>query len=301
MYCYKNKKIFLVAKKIFTVFVICMEIKNYSGINFQAGFNSNIAKLEKEINPIRVLYKFKNSDYCDFGCFYNTDFKNNKSCALASNLCADIFTNLRKIFDYRNNKSMQSLVLPQDIYVYSRKSSDLYKDKDMFVNIIDFRPEKDKPVFYSGTIFLPEEINSLEKMNSDIELMHSNKLLSSNHFLHNFVHEWVHSIFSKLIKSRTFLGSYSYDNTMRTFELQKLTEKEKQLVADNISVYPTKCKEGQYPEVLAESWTKFICESLSDDCTTFKQNPVDVLKSMPKEFQELLKKISDVKFLHLFE
>ena len=56
--------------------------------------------------------------------------------------------------------------------------------------------------------------------------------------------------------------------------------------------------DAEFAETFAESWTKFICESLSDDCKTFKKNPLDLIRAMPKEFQEILKKVSQVEFLN---
>ena len=81
----------------------------------------------------------------------------------------------------------------------------------------------------------------------------------------------------------------------------KLDDKEKEMVGNLIGTYAFSKEEGQYPELFAESWTKFICESLSDDCESFAKNPVDILKSMPKEFQSLLEKISQVEMYHLFK
>ena len=53
----------------------CMKINQVkNNINFNSGYNLNIAKMERQINPINTELFFKNSKLKDWGTFYNIDF-----------------------------------------------------------------------------------------------------------------------------------------------------------------------------------------------------------------------------------
>ena len=280
----------------------CMKINQVkNNINFNSGYNLNIAKMERQINPINTELFFKNSKFKDWGTFYNIDLKGNKAIALANKLCAEIFIKFRQLYDFRQNRCTQTLIFPQDIYAFNKSESDFYNNQQFFVNIESIRPNKNKPTFDPGTVFIDNAFDSLEYINSSAEHLHEENILSTNHFLHNFVHEWLHAQFTNILKARARLGLYYYNRTAQKYEHQKLDDKEKEMVGNLIGTYAFSKEEGQYPELFVESWTKFICESLSDDCESFAKNPVDILKSMPKEFQSLLEKISQVKMYHLYE
>lgn len=282
---------------------------NSCNTSFKAGYTSQIELAERKINPQKVESFFKNSSLKDWRSFYEIDLKNNKAIALGNYLCAKIFKELRKLYDFRQDMSMQTLIYPHDIYVFDEDERTKYLKKEersdcklgYFVTTAgNERFVKDKPVFEPGAILIANEVNSLKSLNDSSESLYEKRELSTNHFLHNFIHEWLHAVFYNLVKSRAFIGSYSFDRTVQNYHNQQLTDREKEMVCDLISTYPTSEEHSQYTETFAESWTKFICESLSEDCTSFKKNPVDVLKSMPKEFQELLKKVTDIKMLHTF-
>lgn len=275
------------------------KVKN--NINFKARYNLNIAKMEKQINPNETEFFFKNSEIKDWGTFYNIDLKGNKAIALANKLCAEIFIKFRQLYDFRQNRCTQTLIFPQDIYAFNKSESDFYNNQQFFVNIESIRPNKNKPTFDPGTVFIDNTFDSLEHIDSNIEKMHDKNILSTNHFLHNFIHEWLHAQFTNILKARAFLGSYNYDKTVQIYNNQKLNDKEKEMVGNIIGTYTFEKEESQYSELFAESWTKFICESLSEDCKTFSKNPIDILKSMPREFQNLLEKVSQVKMKHLFD
>ena len=79
-----------------------MDIRINSTTNFKSGMNAQILRMEKNIIPRHVENYFCNLPTRDWRSFYNIDFKDNKAMATASRLCADIFNNMRKLFDYRN-------------------------------------------------------------------------------------------------------------------------------------------------------------------------------------------------------
>ena len=271
-----------------------MEIKIINCTNFKSGMTSKILRMERNINPKHVENYFCNLPTKDWRSFYNIDFKDNKAMATANRLCADIFNNLRQIFDYRAGYSTQTLTSPQDLYVYDRNSSDFYANRGFFSIAGSGRIEKDKPSFELGTVFMPNDINKLDMVDTLTENVYQKKLTSTPHFLNAIVHEWLHTIFDKTLCNFCFNRNVAFNDIYAKYSFQELTDKEKEIVSDVISEYPARCKYNAYPELFAESWTKFICESLSEDCTTFKKNPLDLLKATPKEFQEILKKITSI-------
>ena len=276
-----------------------MDIRINSATNFKSGMNAQILKMEKNIIPRHVENYFCNLPTADWRSFYNIDFKDNKAMATASRLCADIFNNMRKLFDYRNGYSMQTLTSPQDLFVYNPEDHDIYKGRSFFeISNSNLIREKDKPVFEMGTVFMPNFLKKLDQVDFHTEANYSQRKTSTPHFLNPFIHEWLHAIFDKTIYSYCFRCTHDFDKTRYNYSIQELTDKEKEIKSDLISTYPASRNTNQYAETFAESWTKFICESLSDDCRTFKKNPLDLMRAMPKEFQEILKKVSQVEFLN---
>lgn len=270
-----------------------MDIKINSATNFKSGMTSKILRMERNINPKSVENYFCNLPTKDWRSFYNIDFKDNKAMATANRLCADIFNNLRQIFDYRAGYSMQTLTSPQDLYVYNRDNSNIYENRNFFCIGKPGRVEQDKPFFELGTIFMPNEIKKLDKLDALTEDCYQKNKTSTPHFMNAIVHEWLHAIFDKTLYNFCENRNLHYDKIIDIYSIQQLTDKEKEIVSDIICESPASCNVNQYAETFAESWTKFICESLSEDCTTFEKNPLDLLKATPKEFQEILKKVNN--------
>ena len=278
-----------------------MNIACNNNINFKSGLTKEILEMERKIKPGQVENYFRKTPYRDWQAFYRIDLKGNKTHAIANRLCADVFKNLRKIYDLRQGLSMQKLILPQDLYVFNRDASDDYKDMYFFSNCTFWRPEKNKPTFDVGTVFMPNDINSLKIINGAAERAYEEHRDSAPHFLLYHCHEWLHALYFKLVQSMTFISSYHYNTTMQNYQNKELTPEEKEIVASVLGTYPTTVKYGQYPECYACAWSKFICEALAPDCRTFAKNPIDLMKKTPKEFQDILKKVTDIKMLHLGE
>ena len=276
-----------------------MDIACKYNISFKSGLTAEIIAMEKSINPKQVERYFKNSSYKDWEAFYRIDLKGNKTHATANRLCADIFKNLRKIFDFRKGYSAQTLIFPQDLYVFNPKDSEYYNQcGSFFVNCAYTNPEKMKGVFDIGTFFMNNDISSLKFINGETESLYETKKVSSPHFMQPYVHEWFHAFFDKWVKNRAFLHSYSFDTTIQNYSQQTLLPAEKEIVADVISTYPTTVEHSQYAECFAEAWAKFVCEALAPDCKTFAKNPIDLLMKTPLEFQEILQKVTNIKMLH---
>lgn len=73
---------------------------------------------------------------------------------------------------------------------------------------------------------------------------------------------------------------------------KKLSLKENMLLYDILGKYAT-LPYNQYLEIFSETWTKFICDSLSG--TQIVKNPIELLKETPKEFQNIVRKICSFK------
>lgn len=274
-----------------------MRINTLPSTNFKSGITSEILKAEKKVSPKKVESYLKKSKYADWGAFNKTDFKGNKTIALANRLCAEIFKNLRKIVDNRGWMGDEDLLFPQDIYVFNRDESVFFKERSAFFeNTFDLKPIPKKEPFLLGTVFVCNNINSLESLDANIENYYSNNQISSSHFLQPFVHEWLHAMFDKLLYNVAYNRGLWYEKVVANIQSKVLSDTEKEIVANTVGTYPT-IAQPSYSELFAESWSKFICESLADDCKTFSKNPLDLLAETPKEFQDILKKTTSVELL----
>ena len=279
-----------------------MRIDKINNTGFKAGLTSQIMEIEKHTNPAKVQEYFKASPYTDWLDFrYNLDFKDNKAFALACRMCANIFKKFREKHDYRFGFSNLNLIFPRGIYAFNPwELDDNRKDlsKKCFTTIdVDDGLLKTGQHVGAHTIFLNnrEFITSLEQAN----YMHY-RSHSSQHFLHVFIHEWIHAIQSKLIHDCAKCYGYDYKESINYTSNRQVSDKENEIVFDVLGAYAAKRQENgwQYPEIFAEAWTKFICDSLDDDCMNFKKDPIDELKKTPKEFREILKKVSKVGMLN---
>lgn len=275
--------------------------KTSMNIGFNAGFKKQILELEKNTNPAKIKAYFKQSPYTDWHDFNSSlNFNDNKAYALACRMCAKIFIELRKKHDYRHYSSAQNLVFPRGIYVFNKEElHESHKDKaNVFftTNVPQHDILSNGQSFDRQTIFLNNFFSSLEEVNYQMNENKSNGILSTGHFLHFFVHEWIHAIQGKLLYNITHdLNGGDYDLT-RMYNLgQKVSDKENEIVADVLGKYATvQDNTLQYAEIFAEAWTKFICNSLNEECNGFKSDPIDELKKTPKEFREILKKVSTI-------
>ncbi len=275
--------------------------KVQSNTSFKSGLTRQITELEKNTTPAKVKSYLKNLSYKDFTDFYTLEFKKNKAVALACKMCANIFIQFRKKHDYRHNCSMQDLVLPHGIYVFDENELKTPpQDGKHYYTTLQFYTHdilKDDKSFDHQTILFNNIFTSLEEINEINTIMLKNKIHSTGHFLHNFIHEWVHAIQGKLLYSISCQrGFWSYEPTLRAYRIQKVSKEENEIVADVLGEYAAKQNEHfpQFSEIFAEAWTKFICNSLNEECTGFKKDPIDELKKTPKEFREILKKVSTV-------
>lgn len=271
--------------------------KQRNNITFKSGLTSGLLKCEKSINPADVEDFFINKCDKDFGAFYNIDLKGNNAHALANKLLSNLFLLFRKKHDYRKGYSMQNLVTPQDIYVFNNNEDfKLLKHNAFFTTSGDQKLLADKPVFSNGSVFISNDIKTLDEINAITEHYYLKNKISSSHFLQPYIHEWLHAIQNKLIKNYCDNFMYSFPATINNYASLKLSTKEKKIVSDVVGLYPTITNKNEYGEMFAESWSKFLCEALAPDCKNFIKDPIELLNKTPKEFQKILKKASNIKF-----
>lgn len=136
--------------------------------------------------------------------------------------------------------------------------------------------------------------DSLEAINEQMEQNKKDKFLSSGHFLHQFIHEFIHAIQAKLVYNR---NCDEYERTMNNYLNKRLNKKENEIVADVLGEYASWQRQNhpQYSEIFAEAWTKCICDSLDENCNLV-DDPVEKMKKMPEEFQNILNEVSKIEF-----
>lgn len=268
-----------------------------TNISFKSGLTPKILSLENKINPRETANYFRNLKTKDAGAFRQTDFKDNRAVALVSKLCSKIFSNFRQKNDYVKGYSALNLVLPQDIYVFNQEDGDYKENQCFFVNKLEIQPEKKLPPFSIGTVFVDNYFDSLEYINELVEDCYNAGQCSTPHFLRPFVHEWLHAIFDKLVYDYSRTHSKSYVETLYNLQEKQFDDREKEIICDVVGEYPAVVSRNAYNELFAEAWAKFICDSLALDCVSFKQNPLKMMKSTPKEFQKILQKASTIDFI----
>ena len=279
-------------------------IQKYDNTNFKSGLTKGFVQMEKTVQPEKIKEYFINSSYKDVLDFeHNLDFKNNKTYALACKLCANIFIQLKKRLNY-GGICTQNAVFPTGLYVFDADeltNETKREQKDTFFTIIsdannifqDNRLVKRNTVLFDNNMF-----GSLEDINSRMDYYKRVNYISTGHFLHPFVHEWLHALQGKIIHSYTNDLRYgNYEATAKQHYLKKVCKWENEIVADVLGRYAATQNDQtmQYTEIFAEAWTKFICDSLNDECTGFKKDPVDELMKTLKDFRRILKKVSAVK------
>ena len=280
-----------------------MEIKQISqNTNFKSGLAQSALNLEKKISIDGANKYFQKSKYKDHGDFFQLDFKNNKAYAAASILCSKIFAELRKKYDYRAGFSAQELLMPAGIYVWNDGELDKKFQRGAAeystLNFDNKSVTSNYSYFRANTILIQNRHQSLEELNAEMEKQKEKNHLSTSHFLHCPIHEWIHALQGKFIENLTKgLGLGTFETTVNVNLKSSVNDKENEVVRDVLGEYAADrgSNQMQYAEIFAEAWTKFICNSLDEDCVHFKKDPIDELNKTPREFREILKKVSALK------
>ena len=77
---------------------------------------------------------------------------------------------------------------------------------------------------------------------------------------------------------------------MDILQQKVFSREENEIIKNNLGLYSLS-PENQYHEVFAETFTKLICNCLSEKDSTLTSNPIDELKKLPKEFLLIIQKL----------
>lgn len=285
-----------------------MQINNIQQNTFKSGLTKQILEREANVRPKQIENYFKHSSYSTSRYdFKNLDLKDNKAYAAAFRMCAEIFKNFARKHHINGLYYTRPQVFPSDIIVLDEVdlSDDCPDGKKDFMNsfhcitshifqLDSFIKSKSNDISI-GSILVPNIFNTLEQINEISEHNKKTNFHSSGHFLNLFVHEWIHSLFDHYLYMETSGQSNSnYESTYNQYDSKKLNKKENEIVEDILGEYASKYCKHQYGEIIAEAWSKFICDSLDKDGVHFKKDPVEVMKKTPKEFRKILEKVSTI-------
>lgn len=267
-----------------------LENTNHS-LTFYSGLNKSLIRKSKCVNTKQFeleLYS-KNIDAI---------FDFNRPVAFATSNVVQMFTVLK-------NK------LKAGIFDISTPHIQVYLKQDLSFDFQGYGfcvPETQKILkkeapFETGSVFFEKE-NSIEALNERLDKSYQNHERSSSHYLAPFVHEFLHSAYINYIYQK-----YGYEGlcpytaqkysrkanncglkVMNLLQKLRFNEAENNIILDNLGKYAASSK-NQYHEVFAETFTKMICNSLSDKDSMPIKNPMDELKNFPKEFLSIVQKL----------
>ncbi len=270
-------------------FLYSMNVKfSNNAINFKSGLTNKILLNEKSINIEQQELNFAEN----FGI--ESKFLENKSGALANQLCLEIFADL-------SNKLNLNLTVPPAIFLYDKNQLLDFSSSANFC-IPDTKEVLKNEYPFSGRSIFFRNFKNLEEIDNNTEYQYHNKISSSSHFLAPFIHEWIHSFhLDYIFKTFGYGGDCEYLNEiylkqssvsgvklLKFLETKTLSSEENEIIFKTLGNYST-LPINQYLEIFAETLTKFICESLKD-CKLIK-NPFEQLKNANPEFKKIFQKI----------
>ncbi len=258
-------------------------------INFKSGLNTALIKECRSTN-VRSLEKSLGSKNIP------SDFGVNRPVAFAVGKIFEIFNLLKK---------------HAKIFDISAPRIQAYLKSDLKFNFNGYGfcvPEtqsilKNQPPFETGSLFFQKE-NSIEEIDQKLDKSFLNNERSSSHYLAPFIHEFMHGIYIDYVyKKYGYEGECPYtaqkykrsekDCGLKVMEiLQNLqfNNCENELIRNVLGKYAATSK-NQYHEVFAETFTQVICKCLSDKDSLPIKNPLDELKTYPREFINIIKKL----------
>lgn len=241
-------------------------------ISFKSGLNKNVVNLQRSFECKLAEQYFAKQHI-------NTDFINNKSMALSTNIAAFILNTLHSRFNFFsfwtpsvNVYNKENLLLDTNLYHFC-----IPECKKVLMH---------KPIYERASIFY-SNVSSLEELDAQAEQAYKYGIKPSKHFLTDIIHEMMHAVLLKRIYDKHESNSL---NILQNLQYKKFNEDENKIIADILGSEAT-CSLNQYHEVFANTFTKIICDSLTKDSFVPSKNPMELLKCYPKEFIEIIKKI----------
>ena len=272
-----------------------MDIGNYkSNPTYHVSFKSGLTK-----DILNESFRIKSKEVESFLCTkknIDCNFLNNTPNTIGTLLTEHIFSKLASISQGFGAKPPRIRTFIAEDLVKPQNQNFCIKDSQIVL--------KNEPPFEMRSIFYKQE-KSLKDIDEQIEEEFHQGKRSSNHFLADYIHEWIHNIHLNAIYSKHGYGGKcpygqsQYPNTnynktgievVKELENKTLTKTENELTKDILGEYSTDSK-NQYFEILSETFTQLICKSLSKDCLSFKKNPFELLNKYPAEFKQIIIKI----------
>lgn len=249
--------------------------QNYANVPFKAGLNNNVVRLQ-HVFDCKFAEKYLQKQGI------NSNFLNNKSLALATNIAVDILNKLHSTFDFFyfwspsiNVYNTKDLLLDNDLYHFC-----IPEQKNVLTNHPTFEPAS---IFYSN-------VSSLEELDFQSEQAKKLGLKNTNHYLADIIHEMMHAVYLNTIYKKYGKKSLL---VLQKLEQKCFTPEENEVIKNVIGQYATNPL-NQYHEVFADTFTKSICDSISTNEILPMENPLDKFKKYPKEFINIMKKVLNV-------
>lgn len=259
--------------------------------NFKSGLNKNIIQncSETSISDVKMFLKQRNIE---------SDFQSCQTIAFLTQKAVGLIETLKK----KTGAKLFNFLIPSiSVYTLNKLVFDFHgtnfcipETQNVFAN------EKS---FLTGSIFF-EKNDNLEKLNAKLDESYEKNERSSSHYLSPIIHEFMHNVYLNYIYAKYgYEGECKYTKEKFSFkdkqnigltilhklQLQTFNEKENNIIKNTIGKYATE-KPNQYHEVFAETFTKLICDSLSNNGNPEK-NPLDLLKNLNPNFIEILSKV----------
>lgn len=243
----------------------------------------------------------------------NAKFDNNHAISYCCAVVADIFETLTKKFNLPFGAVPPNIrIFSPEMLVDNRNANSLG-----FCILDSVQVLKGEPVFEARSLFINNKFKTLRDINEEAEKDFNTHWNSTNHFLHTFIHEWVHNVHTDfLYKSFGYdgacpmlrqryntLNGYYYDpnpyvsgiNQVGFLRTRGYIPEAKNAIREEISRYAagernplTNEEIGGNPfEVVAETLTKRIVNSLNPNTLKPEHNPFDENRQGSTLFQDI--------------
>lgn len=267
-----------------------MEVKQ-TNINFKGGLTKEVNQISKKISPREISSQFTSEFKVD------ANFKDNNGIAMCNALVANIFEHLNKKY------KLPFTSMPPRIRVFEK--SDLHKpvsSNTFGFCIPDSRKVlKSEEPFELRSLFFDNKYKSLEEIDSVTENSYKKGLVSSDHFLGNTIHEFVHNFhIDEIFKKFGYggdcpYGIQKYDQRIQNpkgikivedMQNTQLSTKEKEIITEHLGAHSA---DENILEVIPEYFTKLIIKSLDTKTLLPVKDPFKDIKE-PKEFIKIINK-----------
>lgn len=271
-----------------------LTVTKTQNVSFKAGATPEIKRMFSAYTAPNIEKVFKKQYNV------NANFENNRAVACCCATVSDIFDYLSKNFN------LPFMAKPPNIRMFSQETliHNDCKDALGFCITDSYQVLKGEPVFELRSLFLNSKFKTISQIDESAENnFAASKWNSTPHFLHTYIHEWVHNLHEDWLfrkfgydgacpmarqRYNSYNGQYYDPNPFISgiYQAQKIqqthyTPEARKLIAQQISQYAagqtnqnTNQMLGGNPfEVVAEYLTKKIVEVLNPKTLLPTKNP----------------------------